>query len=74
MKIIEKKFGKYNKNILLDSVKDLLPKSIYNRKKLAFILPYEKYFNEFELSKYSNIGKLNVYQIWALKVFDSIKT
>jgi asparagine synthase (glutamine-hydrolysing) len=69
----EKKFGKYNKNILVDSVKDLLPKSIYNRKKLGFILPYEKYFNEFELSKYSNIGKLNVYQIWALKVFDSFK-
>jgi asparagine synthase (glutamine-hydrolysing) len=43
------------KKLLVDSFQDLLPESIYNRPKMGFVLPYEKWMKEelAELSKSS---------------------
>jgi asparagine synthase (glutamine-hydrolysing) len=34
------------KKLLVDSCKDLIPESIYNREKMGFVLPYEKWMKE----------------------------
>ncbi|MCG8576082.1 MAG: asparagine synthase (glutamine-hydrolyzing) [Flavobacteriales bacterium] len=39
------------KKLLVDSCKDLIPESIYNREKMGFVLPYEKWMKE-ELRSY----------------------
>ncbi len=35
------KFGKFNKNLLVEASRDLLPKQVYDRKKMGFELPFE---------------------------------
>ena len=40
------KFGKYNKQLLVDTLKDILPREIYNRKKMGFTLPFEVWFRK----------------------------
>jgi len=42
----KEKFGKFNKNILVDVVEDILPKEIINRKKMGFVLPFENWFRK----------------------------
>lgn len=47
------KVGKYNKNLLVSAFKDILPKEIYDRKKMGFVLPFERWFKK-------NIDRYNV--------------
>jgi len=47
------KFGIYNKQILADVSKDILPKEIYDRKKMGFTLPFEHWFRK-------NIDKFDI--------------
>ena len=42
----KEKFGKFNKQILADMSRDILPKEIYNRKKKGFTLPFEYWFRK----------------------------
>ena len=42
----KEKFGVYNKQILTDISKDILPKEIYDRKKMGFTLPFEHWFRK----------------------------
>ena len=42
----KEKFGVYNKQILADISKDILPKEIYDRKKMGFTLPFEHWFRK----------------------------
>lgn len=37
----EMKKGRYPKNLLIDSMKDLLPSEVYTRKKMGFVFPWE---------------------------------
>ncbi|MBX7206347.1 MAG: asparagine synthase (glutamine-hydrolyzing) [Bacteroidia bacterium] len=37
----EIKKGRYSKNLLIDSMKDLLPPEVYTRKKMGFVFPWE---------------------------------
>ena len=47
------KIGKTNKQLLLDTFKDLLPEEIFKRPKMGFTLPFEIWFR-------SNIDKFNI--------------
>jgi len=49
------KFGEFNKQLLADVSKDILPKEIYDRKKMGFVLPFEYWFRK-------NINKFNINQ------------
>jgi asparagine synthase (glutamine-hydrolysing) len=49
----KEKFGMCNKQILADISKGILPKEIYSRKKMGFVLPFEKWFRK-------NIDKFDV--------------
>jgi asparagine synthase (glutamine-hydrolysing) len=42
----KKKFGKYNKQLLVDVVKNILPDEITNRPKMGFTLPFEIWFRQ----------------------------
>ena len=73
------KFGKYNKNILVDATIDLLPKEVYSRKKSGFVLPYEKWLvNNIDrfpvqkdvLNKFKN-GRISWGQFWAVFVLEN---
>jgi len=49
------KFGIYNKQLLSDISKDILPKEIFDRSKMGFVLPFEnwfrKYIDRFDMDK-----------------------
>lgn len=72
------KVGKYNKNLLVDACRDILPEEIYSRKKMGFVLPFEKWFKK-NIDRYSIDlslkqrflkGELNWGRFWALSVLD----
>ena len=42
----KEKFGEFNKQLLADISKDILPKEIYDRKKMGFVLPFEHWFRK----------------------------
>ncbi len=55
------------KKLLVDSFKDIIPESIYNRPKMGFVLPYEKWmkgelklFCEENLNEIKNIPYINI--------------
>jgi asparagine synthase (glutamine-hydrolysing) len=51
----KQKFGNYNKQILVDISKELLPREIFDRPKMGFVLPFENWFrkniDKFEINK-----------------------
>jgi len=54
------------KKLLVDSFKDIIPESIYNRPKMGFVLPYEKwmkgelkFFCEENLNEIKNVSYIN---------------
>jgi asparagine synthase (glutamine-hydrolysing) len=49
----QEKFGRFNKKILVDISKEILPKEIYDREKMGFELPFEKWFRK-------NIDKFDI--------------
>ena len=49
----KEKFGRLNKRILVDISKEILSKEIYERKKMGFELPFEKWFRK-------NIDKFDI--------------
>jgi len=49
----KEKFGVYNKQILADISKEILPKEIFDRPKMGFVLPFEGWFRK-------NIDKLDI--------------
>ena len=67
------KFGEFNKQILVDVSKDILPKEIFDRKKMGFVLPLEKWLKrnssafEVEGSIYNNLKDNNFHwaKLWA---------
>ena len=72
----KEKFGVYNKQILADISKDILPKEIYDRKKMGFTLPFEHWFRKnidiFDVDedikiKFKN-GQLQWARFWAIFV------
>jgi len=74
----KEKFGKYNKKILSDISKNILPKEIFNRPKMGFVLPFENWFrkniNRFDLDKdiknqFIN-KKITWSRFWAILVLD----
>ncbi len=40
------KFGEFNKQLLADISKDILPKEIFDRPKMGFVLPFEEWFRK----------------------------
>lgn len=42
----KEKFGDFNKQLLADISKDILPEEIYDRKKMGFVLPFENWFRK----------------------------
>ncbi|NOQ29820.1 MAG: asparagine synthase (glutamine-hydrolyzing) [Helicobacteraceae bacterium] len=56
----KEKFGVYNKQLLADISKSILPKEIYNRKKMGFVLPFENWFRK-------NIDRFDVDNITSTK-------
>jgi len=74
----KEKFGMYNKQILADISKDILPKEIYDRKKMGFSLPFEQWFrkniNQFDISdsikKQFITKEINWTRFWAILVLE----
>ena len=74
----EIKFGKWNKNLLVDATKDLIPQEIYKRKKKGFELPFDKWLNgdcsDFNISRrYTSLPKpkeMSWAKIWALFILE----
>ncbi len=74
----KEKFGIYNKQILADISKDLLPASIIDRPKMGFTLPFENWFrkniDKFDvnpkLKKKFQQKELHWSRFWALLVLD----
>jgi asparagine synthase (glutamine-hydrolysing) len=77
------KFGKNNKQLLVDMSKDILPVEIYNRPKMGFVLPFEKWFrgnlDKFDLDEEIKIKFKNKQITWSrfwavliLEKFDKI--
>ena len=75
----KEKFGKHNKNLLVDATANLLPKEIFSRRKSGFVLPYEKWLMD-DIDKL-NLGKniINKFkarkiswsQLWAIYILKS---
>jgi asparagine synthase (glutamine-hydrolysing) len=72
----KEKFGKHNKNLLVDATIDLLPKEIFSRRKSGFVLPYKKWLM-YDIDKFDageNItnkfkaGKISWSQFWAIYI------
>jgi asparagine synthase (glutamine-hydrolysing) len=72
----KEKFGKHNKNLLVDATIDLLPKEIFSRRKSGFVLPYKKWLmdNAYRFDAGDNItnkfknGKVSWGQFWAIYI------
>lgn len=72
------KFGNFNKQILSDIAKDILPQEIFNRKKMGFVLPFEFWFRnnldrfnvEVEIKQKFKNGKLQWARFWALLIME----
>ena len=70
---------KYNKNILVDTVKDDLPSEIYNRTKKGFELPYKKWISQnYDIlkidKKTERLAKNNKWhwsKLWAINIFNN---
>jgi asparagine synthase (glutamine-hydrolysing) len=75
----KEKFGKHNKNLLVDATANLLPKEIFSRRKSGFVLPYERWLMD-DIDKL-NVGKniINKFkarkiswsQLWAIYILKS---
>lgn len=75
------KFGSFNKQVLVEIVKDILPKEIYDRKKMGFTLPFEYWFRKniekFDMDnnikeKFKN-GQISWARFWAILVLEKFK-
>ena len=70
---------KYNKNILVDTVKDDLPSEIYNRTKKGFELPYKKWISQnYDIlkidKKTERLAKNNKWhwsKLWAINILNN---
>ena len=64
--------GEINKLLLVESVKDLLPQEIFNRPKMGFTFPFQKWFEESSLiANYQlPITKVHWSRFWAKTVFN----
>ena len=77
----KEKFGKFNKQILGDCLKNILPLEIINRKKKGFVLPYETWLRKniglFEINaKIKNdflINNVPWSKFWALVILKHFK-
>jgi asparagine synthase (glutamine-hydrolysing) len=49
----KEKFGNFNKQLLVDISKEILPKEIFDRPKMGFVLPFENWFRK-------NIDKFDI--------------
>lgn len=71
----EYKKGNYNKQILVDAFKNELDHRIYNRKKMGFSIPFEKYCDDFQdvISQNEIVNNsLSGFQKWAIYVENKI--
>ena len=77
----KEKIGKFNKQILADCLKNILPLEIINRKKKGFVLPYETWLRKniglFEINaKIKNdflINNVPWSKFWALVILKHFK-
>jgi len=77
----KEKFGNYNKQILADISKEILPKEIFDRPKMGFTLPFEHWFrkniDKFDLDvtlKYKfNNRQITWARFWAIHVIGKFK-
>lgn len=59
--------GKYNKQILVNAVKDKIPSEVYERKKMGFTFPFERWLRE--TPEFKSIRSGHWSKTWALHIF-----
>ena len=74
----KEKFGKYNKILLIDAVRNIVPEDIINRKKVGFELPFESWFERnMDIFKINNAITIRYrkqrYKFFALQILGNFK-
>ena len=67
------KTGPYPKNLLVEAFKDELPRAVYDRKKMGFVLPYEHWMKN-ELADFckKNLQSLERHPSFNMKKVDAL--